>query len=87
MSCNISDTPLFNAMLIADSLTADKNKTLLDSFKELYDNGFPDADEREDFAMIFKRLSCENEIPRSAIVVHHESNALKQASFNLLLQR
>ena len=61
----------FKTILIADSQAVEKYKTLLDSFKESYDKGFPDADEREDFKFILERICCKNEIPRSTIVIYY----------------
>ena len=67
----------FKTTLIADSQTKEINKALLDSFKVLYDNGFPDDDEREDFEEILTRLCNESEIPRSVILLCHDSDTDK----------
>jgi GNAT superfamily N-acetyltransferase len=57
-------------VLIPDAQAAETHKILLESFKELYDDGFPDEDEREDFALILDRVRDVNEVPRSAVFIY-----------------
>ena len=56
-------------ILIANSQVVRKYRNLLDSFKRLYDIGFPDEDEREDFELILERVCQESEVPRSLILL------------------
>lgn len=56
--------------------TLKKNFELINKFKILYESGFPDENEREDFEVILKRVSgdkTENE-PHSIILLHSEKN-------------
>lgn len=67
-------TKNFELILITDDMTAASHKALLDTFENLYNNGFPDADEREDFSMILERTCSEKEVPRTAIVLYYALN-------------
>jgi len=58
-----------NIILIPNAHASEEHKILLESFEKLYSNGFPDDDEREDFALIMDRICNEAEVPRSIILI------------------
>jgi GNAT superfamily N-acetyltransferase len=56
-------------ILINDSATTEKYENLLESFRNLYKNGFPDPNERESFAGILERLKEKDDKIRTSILI------------------
>jgi hypothetical protein len=65
-------------ILITDSLSAKKYENLIKNFGDLYENGFPDPNEREIFSEITARINKKNNDMQTiiALCVNHEGNTL-----------
>ncbi len=73
--------------LIVDSSSCSDHATLIDSFKELYTNAFPDINEREDFEVILQRVFGENQQnePHSILILTTTTGNKPEVSGGLIV--
>lgn len=62
-------------ILIYDRATIDIHSELIGSFRDIYENGFPDADEREDFDGILQRTADELPGQPHTVIMISEANS------------